>query len=105
MDFLNPWKDTKVVLTDSGGPQEETTALGVPCITLRENTERPSTLKEGTNTLAGADPDVILDAVKQVLDGRIKQGKRPLLWDGAAAERITSLLLDSLQLVTNTDAP
>lgn len=93
MDFLNLWKDARVVLTDSGGLQEETTALGVPCITLRENTERPITIEEGTNLLAGTDPAAILLAAEQVLDGRAKVGRRPELWDGRAAERIVEILL------------
>lgn len=93
MDFLNLWKDATMVLTDSGGLQEETTALGVPCITLRENTERPITIEEGTNVLAGVDPAAILDAANAVLEGRSKQGKRPALWDGKAAERIVEVLI------------
>lgn len=93
MDFLNLWKDASVVLTDSGGLQEETTALGVPCITLRENTERPITIAEGTNVLAGTDPAAILAAAGEVMEGRAKSGKRPELWDGRAAERIVEILL------------
>jgi UDP-N-acetylglucosamine 2-epimerase (non-hydrolysing) len=93
MDFLNLWKDAVLVLTDSGGLQEETTALGVPCVTLRENTERPITIEEGTNVLAGTDPDAILGAAREVLEGRAKRGKRPELWDGRAAQRIVALLV------------
>jgi UDP-N-acetylglucosamine 2-epimerase (non-hydrolysing) len=96
MDFLNLWKDAAVVLTDSGGMQEETTALGVPCITLRENTERPITLSEGTNVLAGTDPAAIRAACALVMTGAAKQGKRPALWDGHAAERIVAVLLHSI---------
>lgn len=92
MDFLNLWMDAKMVLTDSGGLQEETTALGVPCITLRENTERPITIEEGSNVLAGTDPVVILSEARRVLDGNAKSGRRPQLWDGAAAERIVAVL-------------
>jgi UDP-N-acetylglucosamine 2-epimerase (non-hydrolysing) len=92
MDFLNLWKDASMVLTDSGGMQEETTALGVPCITLRENTERPITLTEGTNVLAGTDPLAILAAAGEILEGRAKRGRRPALWDGRAAERIVEIL-------------
>ncbi|MEI6673573.1 MAG: UDP-N-acetylglucosamine 2-epimerase (non-hydrolyzing) [Verrucomicrobiota bacterium] len=95
MDFLNLWKGAKMVLTDSGGLQEETTALGVPCITLRENTERPITINEGTNVLAGTDPEVILSEAHRVLDGKAKAGARPMLWDGAAAERIVAVLAES----------
>lgn len=92
MAFLNLWKDAAVVLTDSGGLQEETTALGVPCITIRENTERPITVDEGTNVLVGTDPVRIVSEVHSVLQGRGKCGKRPALWDGKAAERIVAIL-------------
>jgi UDP-N-acetylglucosamine 2-epimerase (non-hydrolysing) len=92
MAFLHVWKDAAVVLTDSGGLQEETTALGVPCITIRENTERPVTVDEGTNVLAGTDPHAIIAAARAVLRGEGKAGKRPLLWDGRAAERIVAVL-------------
>jgi UDP-N-acetylglucosamine 2-epimerase (non-hydrolysing) len=92
MEFLNLWKDAAVALTDSGGLQEETTALGVPCVTLRENTERPITVEEGTNVVAGTDPQRIKDAVSRVLRGEGKQGRRPQLWDGRAAERIVDIL-------------
>jgi UDP-N-acetylglucosamine 2-epimerase (non-hydrolysing) len=92
MDFLNLWKDAAVVLTDSGGLQEESTALGVPCITLRDNTERPITVDEGTNTLAGTDPVRIREAVAKVLRGESRPGRRPDLWDGHAAERIVEVL-------------
>jgi UDP-N-acetylglucosamine 2-epimerase (non-hydrolysing) len=78
----------RLVLTDSGGLQEETTALGVPCITLRENTERPITVECGTNTVVGADPDRIRGAVDQILRDGGKRGRVPDLWDGHAAERI-----------------
>lgn len=92
MEFLNLWKDAAAVLTDSGGLQEETTALGVPCITLRDNTERPITVTEGTNVLAGSDPARIEQAVAKVLGGEHKAGRRPALWDGRAAERIVEIL-------------
>jgi UDP-N-acetylglucosamine 2-epimerase (non-hydrolysing) len=93
MDFLYLWKDAALVLTDSGGMQEETTALGVPCITARDNTERPITIDEGTNVLAGTDPAAILAAAREILASGGKQGKRPALWDGHAAERIVEILL------------
>jgi UDP-N-acetylglucosamine 2-epimerase (non-hydrolysing) len=96
MEFLNLWKDAVVVLTDSGGMQEETTALGVPCITLRENTERPVTVSEGTNVLVGSDPGLIQDAVDRVLAGQGKSGRRPHLWDGRAAERTVDILARAL---------
>ena len=92
MAFLNLWKDAAVVLTDSGGLQEETTALGVPCVTIRENTERPVTVEEGSNVLAGTDPEVIVREARKVLRGEGKQGRRPQLWDGKAAERIVAIL-------------
>jgi UDP-N-acetylglucosamine 2-epimerase (non-hydrolysing) len=93
MDFLDLWKDAAMVLTDSGGLQEETTALGVPCITLRENTERPITIEQGTNVLAGTDPAAIMAEARKVLAGDTKTGSRPELWDGKAAERIVEILL------------
>ena len=97
MAFLNLWKDAAVVLTDSGGLQEETTALGVPCITIRENTERPVTVDEGSNVLAGTDPARIVAEVRKVLRGAGKRGRRPHLWDGAAAERIVAVLAKELE--------
>jgi len=96
MDFLNLWKDAAFVLTDSGGLQEETTALGVPCITVRENTERPITVDEGTNVLAGTDPERVCAEAFRVLDGGGKGGRRPALWDGKAAERIARILAREL---------
>jgi UDP-N-acetylglucosamine 2-epimerase (non-hydrolysing) len=96
MAFLNLWKDAAVVLTDSGGMQEETTALGVPCITIRENTERPVTVEEGSNVLAGTDPAVIVAEARKVLRGQGKQGRRPQLWDGNAAVRIVDILAGHL---------
>ena len=96
MEFLNLWKDAAVVLTDSGGLQEETTALGVPCLTLRENTERPVTVTEGTNVLVGSDFELIQQAVDRVLAGRGKSGRRPHLWDGRAAERTVDILAQGL---------
>ncbi len=96
MAFLNLWKDAAVVLTDSGGLQEETTALGVPCVTIRENTERPVTVEEGSNVLAGTDPATILAEARKVLRGEGKTGKRPHLWDGRAAERIVAILAKAL---------
>jgi UDP-N-acetylglucosamine 2-epimerase (non-hydrolysing) len=85
---LGLMRDAKVVVTDSGGMQEETTALGVPCITVRDNTERPITISEGTNTLIGADPANILPVVEDILRTGGKRGRKPALWDGKAAERI-----------------
>ena len=96
MDFLNLWKDAKFVLTDSGGLQEETTALGVPCITVRENTERPITVEQGTNVIAGTDPEKVRTEAFKILEGQGKPGQRPKLWDGKAAERIVAVLAREL---------
>ena len=84
------------VLTDSGGIQEETTVLGIPCLTLRANTERPVTITEGTNELVGTDPAVILRKTMEVIQGRGKKGGVPYLWDGKASERIVSVILSKL---------
>jgi UDP-N-acetylglucosamine 2-epimerase (non-hydrolysing) len=92
MAFLNLWKDARVVLTDSGGLQEETTALGIPCLTIRENTERPITVSEGTNALMGADRQKILDSFKQIMNNGWKVGQRPRFWDGKASERIAGII-------------
>jgi UDP-N-acetylglucosamine 2-epimerase (non-hydrolysing) len=92
LEFLHLMSEASFVLTDSGGIQEETTALGVPCLTLRKNTERPITVDEGTNTLVGSDGGKIRGAVKEILAGRGKQGRIPALWDGKAAERIVGTL-------------
>ena len=86
-----------LVLTDSGGLQEETTALGVPCLTLRDNTERPITVEQGTNTLVGTDRDAMLAAVDAILNGRGKRGRLPELWDGQAAPRIAADLAQWLR--------
>ena len=93
MPFLHLWKDATVVLTDSGGLQEETTALGVPCLTMRENTERPITADEGSNTVVGTDAARIVAEARKVLAGGSKQGRRPALWDGRAAERTVDELI------------
>lgn len=92
LQMLGLMKDAKVVLTDSGGIQEETTALGVPCLTLRENTERPITVEQGTNTIVGTDTDVIDAALQEVLSGGGKTGRVPAMWDGQAAQRIVKHL-------------
>jgi len=94
LDFLKCMDNARLVLTDSGGIQEETTVLGVPCVTARENTERPVTVTEGTNVLAGRDPERILAEANRVIDGRGKIGRRPELWDGRAAGRIVKVLWD-----------
>jgi UDP-N-acetylglucosamine 2-epimerase (non-hydrolysing) len=94
LEMIGLLAGAKVVLTDSGGIQEETTALGVPCITLRENTERPITIEQGTNILAGSDRVAIMTAVAETLKSGGKRGRVPEFWDGRAAERIVSHLAD-----------
>ena len=96
LDFLCLLSNATLVLTDSGGIQEESTALGLPCLTLRECTERPVTISEGTNILVGTDPDKIVAAAREILAGRRKVGRIPKLWDGKAAERIVEVLLASV---------
>jgi UDP-N-acetylglucosamine 2-epimerase (non-hydrolysing) len=92
IDFLALQASAKIVLTDSGGVQEETTALGVPCLTLRENTERPITISEGTNRLIGSNPQRLIAAAEEILKGNAAPARRPALWDGHAAERIVDIL-------------
>lgn len=84
----------KAVITDSGGITEETTVMGVPCITLRDNTERPETCTMGTNELIGTNPDAIKPALDKLLAGQWKEGMIPPLWDGHAAERIVDIIMD-----------
>ena len=88
LEMIGLMKTARLVVTDSGGLQEETTALGVPCLTVRENTERPITITQGTNTLVGSDPVAIRAAVQEVLTTGGKVGRQPELWDGQAALRI-----------------
>jgi UDP-N-acetylglucosamine 2-epimerase (non-hydrolysing) len=92
LDFLKLEMNAKLVMTDSGGVQEETTALGIPCLTLRDTTERPITVSQGTNTLVGNDSSRIVEEAFRILDGKGKKGSCPELWDGKAAERIVSVL-------------
>ena len=92
VSFLKLWKDSALVLTDSGGLQEETTVLGVPCFTIRENTERPITIEEGTNILVGTRKEGILSAYEEFRKNGGKKGRVPELWDGNAAERIVEIL-------------
>ncbi len=92
LEFLALQRHARVVLTDSGGIQEETTALGVPCLTLRENTERPVTVTLGTNILVGSDMARLRAEVRKILRGDAKQGQIPPLWDGQAGERIAAIL-------------
>lgn len=92
LEFLGLMADARLVLTDSGGIQEETTILGVPCLTLRENTERPVTLTQGTNQLVGIEPAAIIAAARRVLATPQPPHQVPELWDGHAAERIVTIL-------------
>ena len=87
--------DAKMVLTDSGGIQEETTVMGVPCLTLRENTERPITVELGTNTIVGQDPGRILAAYAALREKGPGESQAPPLWDGGAAKRVVDILLAS----------
>ena len=96
-DFIRLVRDAMVVVTDSGGIQEESTYLRVPCLTMRENTERPVTVTIGTNTLLGSDGSALLAAVDSVIRGDYKKGAIPPLWDGRAAERIVDILRRELQ--------
>lgn len=96
LDFLRLMADARLVLTDSGGIQEETTVLGVPCLTLRENTERPVTVTEGTNTIVGTDPATIRAEADKILAGDARPGRIPEGWDGHAAGRIVDVLAASL---------
>jgi UDP-N-acetylglucosamine 2-epimerase (non-hydrolysing) len=97
LEMLGLMKDARVVLTDSGGIQEETTALGVPCITLRNNTERPITVDEGTNTIAGQDPAIILAAFEEIMQSGGKAGRVPEFWDGHASTRIAAAIRSWLE--------
>jgi UDP-N-acetylglucosamine 2-epimerase (non-hydrolysing) len=96
VDFFRLMSDARLVLTDSGGIQEETTCLGIPCLTLRANTERPVTVTCGTSTLVGNDPERILECARQVLAGGMPKPMAPPLWDGHAAGRIVNTLVTRL---------
>jgi UDP-N-acetylglucosamine 2-epimerase (non-hydrolysing) len=84
------------VITDSGGITEETTVMGIPCMTLRDNTERPETITIGTNELIGTNPKAIKPALEQLFSGQWKKGNIPELWDGHTAERIVKIILETL---------
>jgi UDP-N-acetylglucosamine 2-epimerase (non-hydrolysing) len=96
LDFLALVSSARIVLTDSGGLQEETTVLGVPCLTLRPNTERPVTITEGTNILVGTDAQRIVDEAMAIIENRGKRGGIPEYWDGQAAARIVDVLVEKL---------
>ena len=104
LEMLGLMAKASLVLTDSGGLQEETTALGVPCLTLRSNTERPITVEQGTNTLVGTDRAAILAGVAEIQAGQGKRGRIPELWDGHAAERIVADLWQWLHAPQTRDA-
>jgi UDP-N-acetylglucosamine 2-epimerase (non-hydrolysing) len=91
-DFVTLARDCTLVATDSGGIQEETTVMGVPCLTMREGTERPITVEEGTNIIVGLDPLRVGQAVDEILAGRGKKGRIPAGWDGNAAARIVDAI-------------
>ena len=97
LDFVALMSNSKLVLTDSGGLQEETTALGIPCITLRENTERPITVTEGTNTIVGCDPELIKSTALDALTTGGKSGRIPEMWDGKTAHRIADVLINYIE--------
>ena len=90
LEFIKLVNSSKFVLTDSGGIQEETTIMNVPCLTMRPNTERPITITDGTNTLVALEQ--VEEEVANVLDGRGKSGRKPQLWDGKTAARIVDVL-------------
>jgi UDP-N-acetylglucosamine 2-epimerase (non-hydrolysing) len=92
IEFLSLQSRAAVVITDSGGIQEETTYLGVPCLTMRTNTERPVTVTAGTNILIGDDRKKLIAEVRNILDGHAKKGITPPLWDGHAGKRIADIL-------------
>ena len=94
LDFINLMSNSKLVLTDSGGIQEETTVLGVPCITMRNSTERPVTVEQGTNMLVSTDKNKIIEAAGKILNGVNLKGRIPKLWDGKAAKRIVEILVN-----------
>jgi UDP-N-acetylglucosamine 2-epimerase (non-hydrolysing) len=100
LDFVKLQAEARVVFTDSGGVQEETTVLGVPCVTLRANTERPVTVREGTNILAGIESEAILSAFERALAAE-RRAVLPPFWDGRAAQRIESALAAMFQYSRN----
>ena len=105
LDFVQLMANARCVLTDSGGIQEETTALGIPCLTLRENTERPITVTRGTNRVVGLDPEVIYRTWRLAAEGRWPAGELPEQWDGKAAGRIVDVLLQGARSIDNGRRP
>lgn len=98
LDFLKITSSARIVLTDSGGIQEETTILKVPCLTLRENTERPVTVQCGSNKIVGTNPENIIQAYKDVMNSDTRETQIPPLWDGKAAERIVETIIEKIRL-------
>lgn len=96
IDFIRLLRDSKAVITDSGGIQEEATFLGIPCLTLRDSFERPETLEIGTNTLCRLDEDLIIKKIREIFSGSYKKGRVPKLMDGKAASRIVNIIKSSL---------
>jgi len=96
LQFLRLQCEATLMITDSGGVQEETTALGIPCLTVRENTERPITLSEGSNLLVGLNGRRLVEEARKVLRGEGKKGHVPKLWDGHASARIVQTLVDQV---------
>ncbi len=96
LDFLQLLSNAKLVLTDSGGIQEETTVLKIPCLTLRDNTERPVTVQIGSNQLVGNDPQKMIDGYRHITSGKLKTFQIPPLWDGKASQRIVNIMIDKL---------
>jgi UDP-N-acetylglucosamine 2-epimerase (non-hydrolysing) len=99
IDFIHLMKQSLFVMTDSGGAQEESTALGVPCLTLRDNTERPVTVTEGTNQLVGTEEEKIVAKGLEIIQGELSRGRIPEKWDGRASERIVSTLLENTEKI------
>ena len=96
LEFNYLVKHAKLVITDSGGITEETTVMGIPCLTLRNSTERPETISIGTNKLVGTDPKKLIEPIQHIFEGNWPKGKTPPLWDGNAAERIVKIIEDSI---------
>jgi UDP-N-acetylglucosamine 2-epimerase (non-hydrolysing) len=95
-EFMKLVKSSKAVVTDSGGIQEETTYLGIPCLTIRQNTERPVTIDEGTNTLINMDVEQVKKYIDEILNNNYKKGKIPEFWDGKATERIVDIIVNKI---------
>ena len=94
MEFNYLVENAKAVITDSGGITEETTVMGIPCMTLRDNTERPETVSIGSNELIGTNPSAIKPALERLFSGKWKKGSIPEKWDGKTAERIIAVLVN-----------